>query len=205
MLSMNVRDKKTKKKGFKSLDIFLSTCNKELSDENQNKQLDSQTNSKDRHDSTISEELSDKKYTKQEHLRYITDNIVDINEAVKLLGKENITNEYIKQQYGDEAFKKVRACSLFDYDNGWYVNEEGQRILKNKNKTPVKREEEKYERMLREGFVAVDENGRIVKIIRENVVNYILETEPPFFTIDDTEEMFRYTNGVYTPWKEYHL
>ena len=49
--------------------------------------------------------------------------------------------------------------------------------------------------MLREGFVAVDEDGRIVKIIRENVVNYILETEPPFFTVDDTEEMYRYTDG----------
>lgn len=80
---MNVRDKKTKKKEFKSLDIFLSTCNKELSDVHQNKRLDSQTNSKDRHDSTISEKLSDKKYTKQEYLRYIIDNIVDINEAVK--------------------------------------------------------------------------------------------------------------------------
>ncbi len=125
-----------------------------------------------------------------------------INEAAKLLGKEKITNEYVKQQYGDEALKKIRACGLFDYDNGWYINEEGRRILRNKNKTPVKREEEKYERMLREGFVAVDEDGRIVKIIRENVVNYILETEPPFFTVDDTEEMYRYTDGVYTPWKE---
>lgn len=92
------------------------------------------------------------------------------------------------------------------YEGGKFcISEDGINYLKDhgyikKNSEDLSREQSA--RMITEGFAIVDIEGRILKINRGQVVDYIFQENPHIFTLADTEEIYVYRDGVYRLWKE---
>lgn len=114
---------------------------------------------------------------------------------------ENVFKSIIGEDY-NKFWSIYDGCIIYKEDK-FFITDKGVIYLKDKGylkKSKEDLEREKSIRIIDEGFAVVDIDGKIIKINRNKVVDYILENNPYVFTVSDTEEIYRYKNGVYQLW-----